>query len=279
MGDPGAWGDCSAFPFRATAAGMWSAPLVGHQVVQMGQPAQDCLLAALRRLDAFHHAQLPVDGVMHLSEQGARHRHLGVGEDRIPARRLVLKPASHARAVGRPRRGGDGVGNVASPLAEREHPHALARSRPIEQGVERRAQGLADRGRARRPLLRELMDGMAPAVAEACPREQRPHTPGRTIAALGEDPPDPIRGVLLGRRALERLIRRRQGEGTCVRGVAQRPAHPATDDRGQRHLVSETAAVLFIHQEIPGPRQTTSCQHRSQTLGAECTDQAIQGHR
>ena len=99
---------------------------------------------------------------------------------------------SHALAVGRPCRVGDVVGNVASPLAEREHPQALALSRPIEQGVELRAQGLADRGRARRQFLRELIDGMAQAVAEACPREQRPHTTGRTIEAIGEDPPDPI---------------------------------------------------------------------------------------
>ena len=54
--------------------------------------------------------------------------------------------------------------------------------------------------------------------------------------------------------------------------------HPATDNRGQIHLVGETVAVLLIGQEIDGQRQPTPGQHRHQTLVAERTDQAIEGH-
>ena len=121
-------------------------------------------------MEAFHHEQLPVDGVMDLIEQGARHRHLGVCEDRIPARLLVLKPASDARAVGRPRRVGDVVGKVAEPLPQRKHPQAFALSR-LWSRVWNCERTTADRGRDRRQFLRELIDGMAQAVAEACPRE------------------------------------------------------------------------------------------------------------
>ena len=58
--------------------------------------------------------------------------------------------------------------------------------------MELRAQGLADRGRERRTLLRDLGEGVAQAVAEACPREQRTHTAGRALEAIDEAPSDPL---------------------------------------------------------------------------------------
>jgi hypothetical protein len=58
---------------------------------------------------------------MGLIQEGAGHWHPGVCEHRIPARLLVLKPASYALAVGRPSCLGDVVGQVASPLAQRTH--------------------------------------------------------------------------------------------------------------------------------------------------------------
>ena len=60
--------------------------------------------------------------------------------------------------------------------------------------------------------------------------------------------------------------------------VAQMPEHAATDDGGQIHLVGETAAVLFIGQDIRRQRQATPGQHRDQALLAQGTDQAIEGH-
>jgi hypothetical protein len=62
---PVSCGDCSPFHCRATAVGMLSAPLAGHEVVQMDQPSQECLLApghlleaaqAFRRALVRHHA-------------------------------------------------------------------------------------------------------------------------------------------------------------------------------------------------------------------------------
>jgi hypothetical protein len=91
---------------------MPGATLVGHQVVQMGHPSKKRLLAAAWMVKAFHREQFPLDGMMRLIQQGARHRHLGVCEDRIPARFLVLAPAPDALAVGHPRRGSDVVGKV-----------------------------------------------------------------------------------------------------------------------------------------------------------------------
>ena len=121
------------------------------------------------------HEQLPLDGVMGLIQQGAGHGHLRVGEDGIPARLLLLKPAPHALAVGRPSRGGDVVDKVAEPLAERKHPQALALARPVEQGVELRAERLTHRRRDRHQFLRELEERVAQADAETCSRKQRPH--------------------------------------------------------------------------------------------------------
>jgi len=76
----------AAFHFHPTLPVMLRAPLVGHEVVQMGEPAQKRLLAAFGMMEALHHEQLPVDGVMGLIQQGAGRWHLRVFEDRKPAR-------------------------------------------------------------------------------------------------------------------------------------------------------------------------------------------------
>src|SRR5260370_33558770 len=77
--------DCSSFDFHPTLAGMLSAPLVGHEVVQMGEPSQKRLLASFGMMEALHHEQLPVDGVMRLIQERAGHGQLRVCEHRIPA--------------------------------------------------------------------------------------------------------------------------------------------------------------------------------------------------
>ena len=55
-------GYSSAFDFDITLAGMLRAPLIGHEVVQMGEPAQKCRLAPFGMMEALHHAQLGVPG-------------------------------------------------------------------------------------------------------------------------------------------------------------------------------------------------------------------------
>jgi hypothetical protein len=57
------------------------------------------------------------------------------------------------------------------------------------------------------------------------------------------------------------------------------PEHPATDDRGEVHRLGETAAVLFIGEEIDRQREPTPGQDCHQTVVAEGTDQAIERHR
>src|SRR6266446_3531257 len=47
------------------------------------------------------------------------------------------------------------------------------------------------------------------------------------------------------------------GGGIRILGIAQRPEHQATDNRGQIDLVRETATVLLIRQEIHRQRQPT----------------------
>ena len=55
-----------AFHFHPTLPGMLSAPLVRHEVVQMGESSQKRLLTPVRMMEAFHHEQLPLHGVMGL---------------------------------------------------------------------------------------------------------------------------------------------------------------------------------------------------------------------
>jgi putative flippase GtrA len=119
--EPVACWDCSSFDFHSTLAGMLRAPLVGYEVVQMGEPAQKRLLAAFGMMEDLHHAQLPVDGVMGLIQHRARHRHLRILKDRIPARLLLLEPAPDAFPVGGSSRCRDVVDKTAQPLAQCKH--------------------------------------------------------------------------------------------------------------------------------------------------------------
>jgi hypothetical protein len=51
---PVACWDFSSFDFHTTLPGMLGATLVGHQIVQMGQPTQKRLLAPFGVMEAFH---------------------------------------------------------------------------------------------------------------------------------------------------------------------------------------------------------------------------------
>ena len=158
------------------------------------------------------------------------------------------------------------VRKVAQSRAERKHPHALPLARPVPPGVKLRASRLAHRRRERRALPRELMDRMAAAVVQARSRQEHPHTLGGAVKAIAEDPFDPVRRLLLGGLAVQRLIGPSTGRGTCLLGLAEMPEHAATDDRGEGHLLCQTAAVFFIGQDIGGQGQATPDQHGDQTL-------------
>src|SRR5262249_51922635 len=105
---------------------MLGSTLIRNEVVQVCEPRQKRLLAPPRMMEAVHGEQLPFDRVMGLIQQGARHRHLWVCEDRIPAGLLILKPASHPCTIGGPSRGSDVVHKVAEPLPQRKHAQAFA---------------------------------------------------------------------------------------------------------------------------------------------------------
>jgi hypothetical protein len=92
---------------------MLSPALIGDQVIEVRQSCQKRLLASARVMKPFHGEQLPLDGIMGLIQEGARGRHLGVLQHRIPAGFLFVKPASHALAIRRARRVDNVVGEVA----------------------------------------------------------------------------------------------------------------------------------------------------------------------
>lgn len=133
---PGACRNFASFAFPPTVAGMLSAPLVGDQVVQLGQPNKKRLLAPPGMLGPLHREQVPVDGVMRLIESSPGSRHPRVCEPRRPARLLGLEPLSSALTVGRASRVRDGVRQVTSSLPQGNHPQALALSHPVQQGVQ-----------------------------------------------------------------------------------------------------------------------------------------------
>jgi len=119
------------FRFYATLTGMLGSTLIRDEVVQVGKPRQPRLLAAIWMMESLHCEEVALDGVVGLIPQGTGPWHLGVGEDGLPACLLVLHPPPHALTVGRPCRGRDVVGKVASPLTQRQPPQACALARPV----------------------------------------------------------------------------------------------------------------------------------------------------
>jgi len=95
--------------------------LIRNKVVQVCQPCQKRLLTAARMMEAFHHEQFPVDGVMGLIQQGAGHRHLWVCEHRVPARLLGLKPLAYTVAIGLAGGVRDMVRKAPQPLTQGKH--------------------------------------------------------------------------------------------------------------------------------------------------------------
>jgi hypothetical protein len=63
---PVACWDCSTLHFDPTLTGVLGASLIRHQIVEMRSSGEKRLLAALRMVEAFHHAQLPLKSVMGL---------------------------------------------------------------------------------------------------------------------------------------------------------------------------------------------------------------------
>src|SRR5262245_27781199 len=111
--EPVACRDCSSFHFHSTLARVLRPALIGDEVVQVGESREKRLLAPFGVMEAFHREQLPLDGIMGLIQQGTGHGHLRVCQHRIPPSFLLLEPASHTRAIGRPHGGGDAVDKVA----------------------------------------------------------------------------------------------------------------------------------------------------------------------
>ena len=268
---PVACRDGASFDFHPTLPGMLGATLVGHQSVQMGQPTQKRLVAPCGVMAALHRAELPLAGVRGLSQEGAGHGPLRVGEDHIPARLLLVAPAPAARAVGCPGAVGHAVGTVAEPLPQRTHPPALALAGPIPQGVALGASGLPHRGRDGHQCAGQLVERVAETVPHACRRAQGPHPPRRAVKALGQAAAAAIPRLWLERGLWKRAVRLGQRRCPGGFGVAQVPEDTPTDHRGPRALGRETAAVLLSRQAIRRQGQPTPRQDRHQTVVAEGT--------
>jgi hypothetical protein len=199
-------------------------------------------------------------------------------EDGIPARLLLLEPASDTCAIGHPSFLSHVVRTVAEPLPQGNHAPALALSSPGEQGVELCASCLTDWGRESHEFLRELEEGVAQTAAETCPRQQPPHTLRGAVEAIGEPSSDPIQRLLLGCRAWKLPLGLGQSCRTGVRGVPERPAHAATHKGRQGDRVSQTTTGLCSGDEIDGQWETTPGQHAHQTVLSQRTHQTLQRH-
>ena len=126
-------------------------------------------LASARMMEAFHHEQLAVHGVVSLIQQRAHCWHLRVFEHRTPTRFLVFHPGPHPFAVFLALSGRDMVDKTAQSLPKRDHPQAFALATAVQQGVKLAAQALTHRGRQAHQLVGQLVEGMAQAIAQVMP--------------------------------------------------------------------------------------------------------------
>ena len=117
--------------------------------------------------------------------------------------------------------------------------------------MELRAQSLAHRSRQTHQLARQFVERVAQAKAQASPWEQRPHTAGGAVKAIGEGALHLVRRLNLKGRTLKVAIGLGKSGGALGRTVTRMPDHPAADDGRQIHLARETAAMFFIGQDIP----------------------------
>ena len=164
--------------------------LIGHQVIQERETIQKSLLVPFGVVEALHHEQLPLDGVVGLIQERAGHGHTRICKHRIPPCFLVPAPVPDACAIRRSPCGGHMVRKAPQSLAEGKHPQAPPPLRLVQEDMELGAQGLTDRRRNRRQFPGELDKRMAEAMAETGPWKQRPYALAGAIKAIDE-PCDP----------------------------------------------------------------------------------------
>jgi len=140
------------------------------------------------------------------------------------------------------------------------------------------AQPLAQRSRKANELVREFVERVAQAQAQARPGKQRLHTLDRAVKAIGEGASHLVRRLLLKGSALKRAIR--LGEGRCAfgRAIAHMPDDPPPDNRGQIDARSEAAPMRLIGEDIRRQRQPTPRPHGPYVLLPTGTDHALESH-
>ena len=127
--------DTPAFHLHSTLPSMLSPTLIRDEIIEVRQPCQKRLLAPFRMMEALHGEEFPLEGVMRLIQHRAGYGHVRVGEDRIPARLLVLHPTPDTFPVGDPCAVGHVVNKVAEPLSQRKHAQTFALACSLQQGV------------------------------------------------------------------------------------------------------------------------------------------------
>ena len=200
--------------------------LIGHQIVEMGQPREERLLASFGMMEPFHREQLPLDGVVGLIQRCWSPASGGL---RAPHTSPLSSPGPN---VGRarhwpPGRVGDVVRKVAEPLTQRKHREPF-RCRPRYNRCGTASVRPSGRGRDRAEFLRELGEGVAQAVAKTCSRETASAYSWWCCRSHQSGSPDPIRRLLLGRRALKLPHRTGSRPQHWPPRYTQMPDHPAT---------------------------------------------------
>jgi hypothetical protein len=147
---PSGCGDAPAFYCHAVFPRMEGATLGGHQGIQGRHTSAKRGVTPTWRVEVWHHAQLPVDGVVGLIQQRTAGWHLGGGAHRRPARLLGLTPVAHALSGRLSSRSAEVLDAVAEPWAQRHDPPAGALAPPVQHGVALRACSPGARGPTRR---------------------------------------------------------------------------------------------------------------------------------
>ena len=95
------------------------------------------------------------------------------------------------------------------------------------------AQPLAHRGRDADQLVRQFVEGVAQAKAQASPWKQGPHTADGTVKVIGEGTFHLVQWLMIKGRLLKRTIGLGEHRSALGRAVTQMPDHLSPDDGGQ----------------------------------------------
>ena len=188
VAEPIICGQLATLNFNTTFPSILGTPLVRYQVIQYCQTVEEHILASFFMMEAFHHEELPVHGIVCLIQKRRGGRHLTIPKQRIPTSFLLANPGAYGLSIDNASCLGDFFAETSQFLAKGTQVIGFAFLTLLKYLEQVEAENLA-RGPGNGFELRENPPGcMKQAVAYSNSRKECAHTLDGTLKAVGENP-------------------------------------------------------------------------------------------